>query len=127
MKYFLISFILIFVFMSFLFPYELNRFVFTRDVKNSEPADSDTAFFLVEESMFCFTEFKDIKRTTQILHKWFCKGRLIGTVKLVLQRSRRWRTWSRKLFKNCLGEWKVQVCDLRGKVLAEKKFLVKKM
>jgi hypothetical protein len=117
----------IFVFVSGLYPYELSRFVFTRDVKNNEPADSDTIFFLVEDSMYCFTEFRNIKRTTQIIHKWFCQGRQIGLVKLVLQRSRRWRTWSRKLFKNCTGEWKVQVCDLQGKVLAEKKFLVKKM
>lgn len=126
MKFFLIFFIL-FVFVSFLFPYELSRFVFTRDVKKNEPADSDTFFYLIEESLYCFTEFKDIKQTTQIIHKWFCQGKLVGSVKLVLQRSKRWRTWSRKLFKNCFGDWKVQVCDLHGKVLAEKKFVVKKL
>jgi len=127
MKILIAFFILFIVLSSCLFPYEISRFVLTRDIKNNEPADSDTVFYLVEESLYCFTEFKNIKRTVQIIHKWFCQGRQIGSVKLVLQRSKRWRTWSRKLFKNCFGNWKVQVCDLQGKILAEKKFLVKKM
>ena len=127
MKILIAFFILLIVFLSCLFPYEISRFVLTRDIKNNEPADSDTVFYLVEESLYCFTEFNNIKRTTQIIHKWFCQGRQVGLVKLVLQRSKRWRTWSRKLFKNCFGNWKVQVCDLQGKILAEKKFSVKKM
>ena len=97
------------------------------DSKNSEPADSDSIFFLVENSIFCFTEFVNIKKTTRIIHKWFCGNRLVGNVVLTLKPGKRWRTWSRKSFKNCRGEWKIQICESKGKIIAEKKFIVKKI
>lgn len=108
-----------------LFPLELSRFVFTRDIKDNEPADSDTVFFLVEGGVYCFTEFQDIQKATKIFHKWFCNDRQIASISLTVQPSKRWRTWSRKTFKNCTGDWLVRVCDQRNKIIAEKKFLVR--
>ncbi|MCK4836541.1 MAG: DUF2914 domain-containing protein [Candidatus Aminicenantes bacterium] len=127
MRIFSTVIIFIIVFQFCLFPYELSRFVLTRDIKDNEPADSDTVFFLVEDSIFCFTEFKNITNPFRITHKWFCNNRLVGRVELRLKPARRWRTWSRKRFKNCSGKWMVQVCNLQGKILAEKKFIVKKI
>jgi hypothetical protein len=108
-----------------LFPLELSRFVFTRDIKDNEPADSDTVFFLIEDTVFCFTEFQDVQKTTRIFHKWFCNNRAVATIPLTIQPSKRWRTWTKKAFKNCTGEWLVRICDQRDKIIAEKKFLVK--
>lgn len=119
--------LMLLVFHFYVLPLELSRMVLTRDIKNSEPADSDSIFFLVENSIFCFTEFVNIKKTTRIIHKWFCGNRLVGNVVLTLKPGKRWRTWSRKTFKNCIGEWKIQVCESKGKIITEKEFTVKKI
>lgn len=116
---------MVMVLQTVLFPLELSRFVFTRDIKDSEPADSDTVFFLVEGAVYCFTEFKDIGRTARVVHKWFCNNRLVASISLSLKPAGRWRTWSQKTFKDCSGEWLVRVCDHRDKTIAEKKFQVK--
>ena len=106
---------------------ELSRFVLTRDIKNNEPADADVVFFLVEEAVYCFTEFKNVKKTTRVVHRWICGERIIGTVALMIRPAPRWRTWSRKLFKGCVGQWRVQVLDEGEHILAEKKFQVKSL
>jgi hypothetical protein len=109
------------------YPLELSRLVLTRDIKDNEPADSDTVFFLIEGGIYCFTEFQDVQKATKIFHKWFCCSKLVGRIELKINNARRWRTWSKKRFKNCAGQWMVQVCDQNGKVLAEKKFLVREL
>lgn len=103
---------------------ELSRFVLTRDIKHNEPADTDVVFFLVEGAVYCFTEFKNVKKITRVAHRWYCGERLVGTVALTVRPASRWRTWSRKLFKGCTGQWKVQVLDAGEHILAEKKFQV---
>lgn len=120
----LVMILLLMMLKSVSFPLELSRFVFTRDIKDNEPADSDTFFFLVEGGVYCFTEFQDVKVAGKIFHKWFCNGRQVGSISLTLRPAKRWRTWSRKTFGNCSGEWLVRVCDERNKTIAEKKFLV---
>ncbi|MCK4943202.1 MAG: DUF2914 domain-containing protein [Candidatus Aminicenantes bacterium] len=127
MKFMVAVILVLIVFQLYVLPLEVSRMVLTRDIKNSEPADSDSIFFLVENSIFCFTEFVNIKKTTRIIHKWFCGNRLVGNVVLTLKPGKRWRTWSRKSFKNCRGEWKIQICESKGKIIAEKKFIVKKI
>ena len=104
---------------------ELSRFVLTRDIKNNEPADADVVFFLVEDAVYCFTEFKNVEKATRVIHRWFCSGRIVGNVILTVRPAARWRTWSRKLFKGCSGRWKIQVFDAGERLLAEKEFLVK--
>lgn len=127
LKTILISVFLILVLQSTAYPLELSRMVLTRDIKDNEPADSDTVFFLVEKTVICFTEFKDISRATRVIHKWFCGEREVARITLKLKPAKRWRTWSKKRFKNCTGQWRVQVCDSKGKVLAQKKFTVREM
>lgn len=126
-KTILIIFTVTLLFQAAAYPLELSRVVLTRDIKDNEPADSDTVFFQVEKAVYCFTEFINILRPTRVIHKWFCNNKELARIELEVKPAPRWRTWSKKRFKNCSGQWKVQVFDQKGKLLAEKKFLVRKL
>ena len=48
MKSIIAVILVLIVFQLYVLPLELSRMVLTRDIKNNEPADSDSIFFLVE-------------------------------------------------------------------------------
>jgi hypothetical protein len=75
------------------------------------------------KQVFFYTELRGLagKRVT---YRWEHEGQLEATVPITVGGSWRWRTYSRKeLLPDKTGEWRVQLVDDAGAVLAEAQFV----
>lgn len=74
-------------------------------------------------ALFYFTELRDLngKRVT---HRWYHNGTLVKE-RTIEVGAIRWRTWSRHVLDELSGgDWKVQLVDSQGAVLAESRWQV---
>ncbi|HID92795.1 MAG TPA: DUF2914 domain-containing protein [bacterium (Candidatus Stahlbacteria)] len=94
-------------------------------VQDREPIGVDTVFADTVKKVYCFTLIEGAKDTTFITHIWYHGTEKRAEVKLMVG-SIRWRTWSSKrIMKEWVGKWRVEVVSAEGKLLRTKEFYIK--
>lgn len=93
------------------------RAQFTSAVLDREPVDEVTSFDSNTGSVFFFTEFQGFEGTTAT-HRWIYNGEVRFELSFKI-RGPRWRVYSQKtLPAEWTGDWKVEIVDENGTVLA---------
>ena len=103
----------------------VSRAILTSAIEQREPVDSLSNQIVgiaqANTKLFYFTQLIN-KRDTQVHHQWYFENELIAEVALNIG-SDNWRTYSSKLIKpSQQGEWKVQLVDESGTILASHQF-----
>ncbi|TPW16669.1 MAG: hypothetical protein FD130_970 [Halothiobacillaceae bacterium] len=95
----------------------VSRATFTRAVVNYEPVDQITHVTNMNHIYF-FTELKGFMGRT-VFHRWFFNGAIVREDKFEVG-GPRWRIWSSTtILPNLLGQWRVEVVDITGKIIRE--------
>ncbi|MDQ7015420.1 MAG: DUF2914 domain-containing protein [Gammaproteobacteria bacterium] len=97
------------------------RAIFTPGVKDFEPMGSSNYFYTTCAQLYFFTELYGFKG--QVLkHRWFYNDKMVSEVKVTV-RSHLWRASTKKsLPKSWVGDWRAEVVNAAGVVLASKHF-----
>lgn len=91
------------------------------------PTGSDTTFSPDVEQLYCFTKISGAADTTTISHIWYRNGDEKANVSLSVKAAN-WRTWSSKRIpKEWVGDWKVDVVAEDGTILGSRSFKIKAM
>lgn len=99
--------------------YRLGDAFVSSGIADKEPVGISEHFFSDVEKIYCFSEFFDAEKSTEIRHRWIYKGEVVSDVPLEIK-GPRWRTWSMKSIPpGSAGEWKVEIVSSGGKVLKE--------
>jgi len=95
----------------------VSRSTLTRAVVNYEPVDTITRVTSLQHIYF-FTELKGLMGE-RVFHRWVHNGQVMKQEEFEVG-GPRWRVWSSAtILPNLLGEWKVYVIDMTGKILRE--------
>jgi hypothetical protein len=95
----------------------VSRLALTRAVVNREPVDIINNVTSLQHIYF-FTELKGLMGE-RIFHRWMFNGKVVKETEFEVG-GPRWRVWSSTtLLPELLGEWKVYVVDVTGRVLRE--------
>lgn len=104
----------------------ISRAVLTRSVSNREPTNvfaADVRLNQFEESLSFFSELKNLQGQ-QIKHVWLFEGEVMAEVVLKVT-SVRYRTYSTKnIMDTQLGNWRVDVVNEQGLLIAQKEFRI---
>ncbi len=104
---------------------EIVSIVVCTSVDNKQAVGTDSVFAADVGKLYCFTRIKSQTDTSTITHVWFFEGKEMSKVDLAVK-SKSWRTWSAKtILPERKGEWRVEVRDPAGKVLAAASFKLK--
>ena len=94
-------------------------------VENRQPAGVDSVFSNTVDRLYCFTTVTGAEDTTSVYQVWQFKDEVKAKIKLKIG-AKSWRTWSsKKIVKEWVGPWSVEVVTKDGDVLARKMFRVK--
>ncbi len=94
-------------------------------VENRQPVGTDSVFNSDAGKLYCFTGIKSQTDTAEISHVWFYKDKEMAKITLPVK-AKSWHTWSAKtILPSWKGNWKVEIQDADGKVIAAKSFEVK--
>lgn len=97
---------------------------FSTSIEDHTPVNVDTTFSADVGSVYCFTKVANVSDTTTINHVWYYNDEEKARISLQIK-SESWRTWSsKKILPEWTGEWKVDVVDASGNVLATKRFII---
>lgn len=95
----------------------VSRSTLTRAVVNHEPVDNITSVTSLQHIYF-FTELKGFMGE-KVFHRWVHNGEVVKQEEFEVG-GPRWRVWSSAtILPNLLGEWKVYVVDMTGKIIRE--------
>jgi len=104
---------------------QVTEMKFCKTVQDREPVGVDTVFADTVKQVYCFTLIEGAQDTTSITHVWYYGDEKRAEVHLKVG-SIRWRTWSSKrIMKEWLGKWRVEVISAEGKILRTKEFDIK--
>ncbi len=93
------------------------------EVKDRAPVGAAESFPATVGQLFCFSEVTG--GSGNVVHAWFHGDKEIWKIELPVKAAR-WRTWSAKRIPPAMtGDWRVEVRDGAGAVLATAKFAVK--
>jgi len=82
---------------------------------NRRIENPDSLFSVDTYRIYCLTSIHNQNDSKIIYHKWYQEGRLRSKVKLKLERSNLWRTWSYITIKGQkTGNWQIVVEDTSG-------------
>ncbi|VAW87581.1 hypothetical protein MNBD_GAMMA16-1428 [hydrothermal vent metagenome] len=96
----------------------VSRAAFTRAVVNREPIDALKKITNNLQHLYFFTELKGFMGET-VFHRWEFDGEIMAEMKFRVG-GPRWRVWSNtNILPNLLGEWKVYVVDITGRIIQE--------
>ena len=97
--------------------------VICTSVKDRAPVGEADTFPPTVGELYCFSEVTGGSGT--VVHAWFHGDKEVFKIELPVKAAR-WRTWSaKKILPTMTGEWRVEVRDGAGAVLAGAKFSVK--
>jgi hypothetical protein len=97
----------------------VERSVFTSNIENREPVDELQRVDPAQGTVYFFTELMDFQGQ-EVWHRWIYQGEVMAEVVFQVDGSR-WRVHSSKnLMPQWTGEWKVDVVDGSGNVLASR-------
>jgi len=84
-------------------------------VVNRRIENPDSLFSVDTKRVYCLTGIYNQNDSKVIYHKWYQEGRLQSKIKLELERSYLWRTWSYITIRGQkIGNWQIVVEDTSG-------------
>jgi len=84
-------------------------------VVNRRIENPDSLFSVDTKRVYCLTGIYNQNDSKVIYHKWYQEGRLQSKIKLKLERSYLWRTWSYITIRGQkIGNWQIVVEDTSG-------------
>ncbi|MBN2564502.1 MAG: DUF2914 domain-containing protein, partial [Candidatus Eisenbacteria bacterium] len=105
----------------------VSRAYVCKGIEESEPTEAGRSFIPDEDGVLrlcCFSEIEGVVGTDTISHIWYWGDREMARVELAVS-GPSWRTWSSKqVADEWRGEWRVDVADSEGHVLATLPFSV---
>lgn len=91
-------------------------------VKDRAPVGEGDSFPASVGELYCFTEVSN--GPGAVVHAWFHGDKEVRTMQLPVKAAH-WRTWSAKKIQPAMtGDWRVEVRDTAGAVLATVKFTI---
>ncbi len=93
-------------------------------VMERKPVDVSSAFTSSQDKVFCYLEFKDVKKETTVNVVWTLGQNEMGKAPLAIKPYAKFRTWANKSINGMKGDWKVDVVDDTGAVLKTATFKV---
>jgi hypothetical protein len=98
-----------------------------RGIEQSEPTEAGKSFIPEPDGLLrlcCFSEIGGAAQPDTVYHVWYWGDREMARVALSVKSSR-WRTWStKKILNEWRGQWRIDVTDKDGFVLASLDFSV---
>ena len=104
--------------------FTIARLVIGTGVENREPVGVAETFPATTEKVFCFLEATEILKDTEVSFVWFLGEKEMLKTNLPLQTGPKWRTFADKNIGGMKGDWKVEVRDVKGKLVKDIKFKV---
>ncbi|WP_062569482.1 DUF2914 domain-containing protein [Pseudoalteromonas arabiensis] len=105
---------------------KVSRAVLTTDVVDREPVNvlkSDVKLLDISQSLSFFSELKNMQGQT-VRHVWYYQDQQLASIELAIS-SPRFRTYSTKnIMPEQVGDWRVEVVDTDGNLLAQKEFRI---
>ena len=102
----------------------ISRMELCGSVMDRKPVDVSAAFTAAQDKVFCYLEFKDVKKETTVNVVWTLGQNEMGKVPLTIKPYPKFRTWASKSISGMKGDWKVDVVDETGAVLQTAAFKV---
>ena len=104
---------------------KLNEIMICRDIYKRNPVKPGIDFINTVDTLFCYTKISNSGLKQQVRHIWFFNNKEITTVKYNIKPSFNYRSWSRKkIMKNQIGKWRVDVVDNNNELLGSINFNV---
>ena len=105
---------------------KVSRAVLTTDVVDREPVNvlkNDVKLAQISNSLSFFSELRNMQGQT-VRHQWYYQDQQLASIELAVS-SPRFRTYSTKnIMPEQLGDWRVEVIDADGNLLAQKEFRI---
>jgi len=123
--------IIILLFFTILFSYDLKQFVTCKQVKNHTPTIITSTFNVNDKKIYAFAYFINIE-TNRLIHFVWEKNvndvwKLYADVELPIYKGIRWRTFSYITIKPYFeGKWRVSIYDAND-IIATKYFIIKEI
>lgn len=100
----------------------VNEIVLTSGVTDREPVDKVTTFKAEDSRAYVFARVKNTDAPAKVDFVWYLDNVERARVGMKIGTSERWRTWSSSNIGP--GNWRVDMVDEAGTVLAKKTFTV---
>ena len=96
------------------------------DLQENEPVEPGDVFPANVKQLYCFSQIKGAKDSTEIEHRWYWKDDLVFSRPLKIK-SANWRTYSLKnIYPYMTGDWMVSIVNSKKEeVLTTLKFTIK--
>lgn len=101
---------------------EVSELVLTSGVADREPVDTVASFKPDDSKAYVFARIKNSDAPTKVNFVWYLDNVERARVAMKVGTSGRWRTWSSSNIG--VGNWRVDLVDEAGTVLAQKSFTV---
>ena len=102
----------------------ISRMEIASNVMDRKPVDVGTSFPASTEKVYCYLEFKDVKKEAAVSIIWTLGQKEIGKTQLTIKPYPKFRTWAAKSLYGMKGDWKVDVLDEKGNILKSATFTV---
>ena len=103
---------------------QIARMEICGSVTDRKPMDVSTTFTASQDKVYCYLEFKDVKKETTVNVVWTLGQNEKGKVPLAIKPYAKFRTWANKSINGMKGDWKVDVVDNKGAVLKTAAFKI---
>ena len=103
---------------------EIARMEICGNVMDRKPVDVSSTFTANQDKVYCYLEFKDVKKETTVNVVWALGQNEMGKIPLTIKPYAKFRTWANKSINGMKGDWKVDVMDDSGAVLKTATFKV---
>ncbi len=102
----------------------VSRMEISAGVMDRKPLDIGTTYPASQEKVYCYLEFKDVKKEATVNVVWMLGQNVMDKIPLTIKPSPKFRTWTSKTINGMRGEWKVEVLDDNGNLLKSTTFTV---
>jgi len=102
----------------------IEEIVFCSSIENRQPVGVDSSFSSDVERIYCFTKLIGANTEKTVKHIWYFNDKKKAEIELTIK-ANPWRTWSsKKIVPSWTGNWRVDVVDDSGNVLASNNYSV---
>jgi hypothetical protein len=102
----------------------ISRMEIAGNVMDRKPMDVSSTFVVTQDKVYCYLEFKDVKKEATVSVVWTLGQKEMGKIPLTVKPFPKFRTWANKSINGMKGDWKVDVLDDKGVVLKTATFKV---
>ncbi len=97
---------------------KVNSIVTCADVMIRDPIGVDSVFINTMDRIYCVTGVRNLSEEATIFHKWYYEKSLRSKIKINMQWSHNWRSWSYvTLNPKLVGTWEVVITDTLNTLL----------